>query len=133
MSIVIINGVAFLTGVFASMGLGGGMVLIIYLTVFVGVNQLTAQGINLIFFLPIAALSLIIHTKNKLVQWKKIVPTIIVGTISVIIGSYAATMLNTEILKKLFAVFIIAMGIKEIFTVPRKLSYSDEKQDSFRE
>ena len=68
---------AFLTGILASMGLGGGMILILYMTLIAGMEQLTAQGVNLLFFIPIAAAALIIHTKNKLVKWKKIVPAII--------------------------------------------------------
>lgn len=69
--------VAFLSGIFASMGLGGGMVLIVYLTVFAGFSQLAAQGINLVFFIPIAIISLVLHTKNKLVEWKKAVPAVL--------------------------------------------------------
>lgn len=65
---------AFLTGVFASMGLGGGMVLIVYLTVFAGFSQLAAQGINLVFFIPIAIISLVLHTKTSLWNGKKPFP-----------------------------------------------------------
>ena len=64
MSFFVIAIVSFATGVFASLGLGGGMVLIIYLTVFAGMPQIQAQGINLIFFVPIAIISIIIHNKN---------------------------------------------------------------------
>ena len=78
---------AFLTGIFASMGLGGGMVLIVYLTVFAGFSQLAAQGINLVFFIPIAIISLVLHTKNKLVEWKKAVPAVLWGTAAVIISA----------------------------------------------
>lgn len=52
---IIIGIVAFLTGITASMGLGGGFILVIYLTIFAQMPQLAAQGVNLIFFLPIAA------------------------------------------------------------------------------
>ena len=50
-----------INGIFGS---GGGMILIIYLTAFANISQLTAQGINLLFFIPIAILSVIIHTKT---------------------------------------------------------------------
>ena len=79
---------AFLTGVFASMGLGGGMVLIVYLTVFARFSQIAAQGINLVFFIPIAIISLVLHTKNKLVEWKKAVPAVLWGTAAVIISAF---------------------------------------------
>lgn len=106
---------AFLTGVFASMGLGGGMVLIVYLTVFAGFSQLTAQGINLVFFIPIAIISLVLHTKNKLVEWKKAVPAVLWGTAAVIISAWLANRIEQSLLSKAFGIFLILMGLKELF------------------
>lgn len=115
MSAVAINLVAFLTGIMASMGLGGGMVLIVYLTAFAGFSQIAAQGINLVFFVPIAVASLIFHGKNGLVEWKKAIPTVIWGTASVIVFSIIANKLPQGVLSKAFAVFLILMGLKELF------------------
>ncbi|MDE6148846.1 MAG: sulfite exporter TauE/SafE family protein [Ruminococcus sp.] len=120
MSFLVIAVVSFVTGIFASLGLGGGMVLIIYLTVFAQMPQLQAQGINLIFFLPIAALSLYYHNKNHLIQWKKIVPILITGTIFVIIFSIIANKIDNSLLQKLFGGFVIIAGIKELFSKKRK-------------
>lgn len=106
---------AFLTGIFASMGVGGGMILIVYLTIFAGYNQLEAQGINLVYFLPIAAFSLIIHTKNHLVEWKIAFTAIIFGVILAIAGAFLAEWLGSEMLRKIFGGFIFIIGIKEIF------------------
>ena len=106
---------AFLTGIFASMGLGGGMVLIGYLTVFAGFSQLVAQGINLVFFIPIAIISLVLHTKNKLVEWKKAVPAVLWGTAAVIISAWLANRIEQSLLSKAFGIFLILMGLKELF------------------
>lgn len=106
---------AFLTGIFASMGLGGGMVLIVYLTVFAGFSQLVAQGINLVFFIPIAIISLVLHTKNKLVEWKKAVPAVLWGTAAVIISAWLANKIEQSLLSKAFGIFLIIMGMKELF------------------
>ena len=111
---------AFFTGIFASLGVGGGMILIIYLTVFAGFDQLAAQGINLIYFIPIAALSVIIHSKNKLIEWKKIMPSLITGVIFAALGTFAAGYIGSPALKKIFAVFILIIGIKELFYKPPK-------------
>lgn len=111
---------AFITGVFASMGVGGGMILIVYMTVFQHMPQLNAQGINLVYFIPIAILSLIIHTKNKLVEWKKVWPAIICGVVTAIIGSYAAIYIGSDILKRIFGGFILIIGIKELFFTKKK-------------
>ena len=107
--------VAFLTGIFASMGLGGGMVLIVYLMVFAGFSQLAAQGINLVFFIPIAIISLVLHTKNKLVEWKKAVPAVLWGTAAVIISAWLANRIEQSLLSKAFGIFLILMGLKELF------------------
>ncbi|MGN0598509.1 MAG: TSUP family transporter [Oscillospiraceae bacterium] len=106
---------AFLTGILAAMGVGGGMILIVYLTFFVGIPQLSAQGINLIYFIPIAILSVIIHTKNKLIEWKKIIPSLISGTAFAVLGAFAADYLGSQILGKIFGGFIILIGIKELW------------------
>lgn len=106
---------AFLTGIFASLGLGGGMILILYMTIFANFSQLDAQGINLIFFIPIAALSLIIHTKNKLVKWRKIFPAILCGIVTAIAGCILAKNFGNEYLAKIFAVFVFLTGVKELF------------------
>ena len=106
---------AFVTGILASMGLGGGMVLILYLTLIAGISQITAQGMNLLFFIPIAALALVIHSKNKLVKWRKIIPAIICGIVSAVLGTFLAKTLGNNFLTKLFAVFVLVTGLKEFF------------------
>ncbi len=106
---------AFLTGVLASLGVGGGMVLIIYLTVFGGFDQLSAQGINLIYFLPIALLSVIIHSRNGLVEWKKILPSLVTGVIFALAGAALARYIGSPLLRKIFAGFILLIGFKELF------------------
>ncbi|MGN0601524.1 MAG: TSUP family transporter, partial [Oscillospiraceae bacterium] len=115
MNFAVIAIVSFVTGVLASLGLGGGMVLIIYLTVFANISQINAQGINLIFFVPIAMVSLYYHNKNNLIEWKKTVPILIAGTVFVIIFSIIANNTDNSILQKLFGGFVIIAGIKEVF------------------
>ncbi len=127
MSIFVIAVVSFLSGFVASLGLGGGMVLIIYLAIFAGMGQLEAQGINLIFFIPIAVISIILHTKSKLIIWKKIIPSIITGTISALLFSVIASMLGSDILSKIFSVFIIIIGIRELIKKTDKKSNAQHK------
>ena len=55
----------FLSGVFGAMGLGGGGVLIIYLTGIVNTEQALAQGINLLFFIPCAIVAVFMHAKKS--------------------------------------------------------------------
>src|ERR1035437_4029415 len=105
-----------LAGTAGSLGLGGGGFLIIFLTVFSNTGQLKAQGINLIFFIPIAILSVIIYYKDKLIDIKKIIPIVISGLVGVIIGSLLTGILGEGLLQKIFAVSLILFSIKEFFS-----------------
>ncbi len=107
--------VSFFTGIAASLGLGGGFILLVYLTAFAQIPQIEAQGINLIFFIPIAALSLYFHRKNKLLDVSVILPCVIFGVFGAVIGVICANYIGSDALNKLFAVFIIFVGLKELF------------------
>lgn len=104
-----------LSGMAGAMGLGGGGVLLIYLTVFAGIEQLNAQGINLIFFIPIAILSLIIYAKNKQINWKVVIKTSLCGLAGAFAGSLLAGLIGASLLSKIFAGMLIILGIYEFF------------------
>jgi len=104
-----------MSGIIGGMGLGGGAVLIIYLTVFAGVNQLAAQGINLIFFLPTAAVAIFIYSKKRIIKWRKILPIMIFGAVGTLISGFFVGRLNADFIKRLFGVVIVFYGLYEIF------------------
>lgn len=106
---------SFLAGIFGSMGLGGGSVLIIYLTVFAGVEQLTAQGINLIFFLPTAAVALFIYSKKRIIKWREILPIMVFGAVGTLLAGFFIGMIKADLIKKIFGVVIVGYGLYEIF------------------
>lgn len=103
------------SGIIASMGMGGGAVLIIYLSVFTTTEQLTAQGINLLFFVPIGLISVIIYTVRKKIKFKKIILLMIFGVIGSFIGIFITGVINSVWLTKGFGIFLIVLGLKEIF------------------
>ena len=107
--------IGILSGIAASMGFGGGFILIIYLTAFSDVNQITAQGVNLLFFLPVALVSLIIHQKNSLIKWKVLLRLIPGGIIGILLGTFISSHIDVDFLQKLFAGLLIFVGFKELF------------------
>ena len=107
--------IGLLAGIAASMGFGGGFILIIYMTAFAGVDQVTAQGVNLLFFLPVALVSLVIHQRNRLIEWKTLLYLVPAGILGVLAGTWTASNVNVDILQKLFASLLIFVGVKEIF------------------
>lgn len=102
-----------ISGIIGGMGMGGGTLLIPILTIFLGFKQKNAQAINLLVFIPMALFALIIHIKNKLVDFKVGIPVILSGVIFSILGSYLASILSNVLLKKIFAIFLLLVGINQ--------------------
>ncbi len=103
------------SGILGAMGMGGGGILIIYLTLFAGVEQGMAQGINLLFFIPSAVIALIIYWKKKLIDWKTAFLCSSLGVVGALAGSWLSTIIDGAILGKLFGVLLLIMGIKQLF------------------
>lgn len=98
-------------GILGGMGMGGGTLLIPLLTIFGGLNQIESQAINLISFSIMAIISIIIHAKNKLINFKVALPLILSGVAFSVLGSLIANSINTTTLKSLFGVFLVALGL----------------------
>lgn len=96
------------------MGIGGGAILIPTLIIFTNLSQQEAQGINLIVFIPVAIAALIVHIKEKNIEFKLAFWIIISGVIGAILGSKLALIINSNTLKKFFAIFLLFIGIYEL-------------------
>ena len=108
--------IGFATGILASMGLGGGFILVVWLTLFENVGQKAAQGINVLFFLPIAFIALLLHLKNHLVNKQLVKKMLLGGIIGAVIGTFGSNVIANDLLRKLFALFLIAFGLRELFS-----------------
>lgn len=103
-----------ISGIIAGMGMGGGTFLIPVLTIIFEFAQKTAQGINLLAFLPMAVVSLIIHFKNKLVNLKIGIPIVITGAITSFLSAMLANSISNKSLKLYFGIFLIMIGVYQI-------------------
>ena len=115
------------SGILGAMGLGGGAVLIIYLALFTNTQQLAAQGINLLFFIPIALLSVVIYSIKKKIKWRLTIILSLWGLIGAASGIMLTKYLGGEITSKLFGALLIIMGIYEIFKRNNKSVAEREK------
>lgn len=102
-------------GVFSGFGIGGGTLLLVYMTAFAGVEQHLAQGINLLYFLPTAAAALPAHVKNGYVDRETARAAILSGLVCAAAAAWLSTALSVEPLRKVFGCFLIAVGIRELF------------------
>lgn len=107
--------IGFFSGIISAMGIGGGTVLIPFLVLITQLDQIQAQGINLIVFIPVATVALLVHKKEGNLETKytkKIVPTGIAGAI---IGSLLALKINQDKLSMFFGIFLLFIGVYEFF------------------
>ena len=96
-------------------GVGGGTLLLVYMTVFAGLDQHLAQGINLLYFLPAGLMALPAHLKNGYVVKPVLLPAIGAGLLFAALAAWAATALEVELLRKCFGGFLIVIGGMELF------------------
>ena len=102
-------------GVFSGLGIGGGTLLMVWMTAVMGIEQRMAQGINLLYFLPTAVCALIFHIKNRLIRWRVVIPAAITGCLTAAGAAFLATAIDATLLRKLFGGFLLLVGLNEMF------------------
>lgn len=110
----------FISGIFGGLGMGGGTVLIPVLTIFLGMDQKLAQGINLMSFLVMAIFAIYIHYKNGYIASKNLFLIIFFGVIFSIAGSVLVAFLPSKLLKIFFGIFLCCLAVVEFVKVLKK-------------
>ena len=104
----------FFSGIISGMGIGGGAILIPVLIMTQNISQQMAQGINLTYFIPTAIISLVVHIKNKTVDFKTAGIIGGCGIAGSFVGSFFAVSMSGDLLRKMFGGFLLFVGIYEI-------------------
>lgn len=112
----------FFSGIISGMGIGGGAILIPILTMLLNIEQQRAQCTNLVYFIPTAITALIIHIKNKSVDFKAAIPIIIFGLAGAAVGAWIAVYMSADILRRIFGGFLFVVGINQFFGKKEKSS-----------
>lgn len=114
--VIIGSALGFLTG----MGVGGGSLLILWLTLALGFDQTAARGINLLFFLPASAICCVFRIRQGRLNLKKCLPAIVCGCTAALLGSLIAAWVDTELLRKPFGILLLATGLRELLYRPQR-------------
>ena len=109
--------VGFLGGLFGGLGMGGGTVLIPILTIFLGIKQQMAQGINLLSFVVMALFSIAIHAKNGLIETRGLFYIVFGGVIFSCVGAFVALNISAEWLRLIFGIFLCFLAVTEVVKV----------------
>ncbi len=108
-------------GVFAgvvsgSLGVGGGVIIIPALVYFLGFSQHTAQGTSLaVLSIPVALVASINYYKSGFVDIKVALILVLAFVIGGYVSSLYAVNVSGKVLKQIFAILMIIMGVKMLF------------------
>lgn len=109
-------------GFLAGIGVGGGSLLMLWLTIVLELPQTAARGINLLFFIPSALIACLFRWKQGVLEIRCILPAILAGCISALLFSWIGTGMDISLLKKLFGGLLIITGFREIFYKQKRTS-----------
>ena len=109
-----------LLGFLAGIGVGGGSLLIMWLTLILQMPYPQARILNLLFFLPSALVASLFRWKQGAREIKKILPAILAGLIAAGAFSVLSNHIDVQLLKKAFGVLLLITGIRELLYRPKK-------------
>jgi uncharacterized membrane protein YfcA len=112
--------VGLVLGYLSGLGIGGGSLLILWLTLVAGIPDKSAQVINLIFFLAAAGTVSVLRLKKGTLQLREVLPGILAGCLSALIFSLLGQRLDQSLARRLFGGVLLITGLRELFYRPRK-------------
>lgn len=98
-------------GVFGGMGMGGGTFLIPLLIILFSVDAHVAAVVNLISFIPMAAVSLFLHAKNGFVKKKDILPIVIPALFSAVGAFFLSKAVSGKDMSRIFGFFLLILSV----------------------
>jgi len=118
-SFPVVTAVGCILGLLAGLGVGGGSLLILWLTLMLDLPYADARIINLLFFIPSALIASMFRWKQGQLRLSKVLPAIVAGCIVAAIFSFISKIASMNLLKKIFGVLLLFTGLREIFYRPR--------------
>lgn len=108
------------TGVLSSWGVGGGTLLLVVMTLFLGVGHREAQAINLLFFLPTAAISLYFHREKGFLDRESFRQAAVPGAAASLAGALVSMAVDVSLLRKPFGLFLLYSGASMLLSARKK-------------
>lgn len=116
------------TGVLSGMGIGGGTLLVLYLTAVLDTAATTAAGINLLYFLGCAPTSLIFHARQGLIDKRAALWAAAGGIVTALLAALLAPDTSPAWLERLFGALLLTVGVRELWQAFR--SSQDGEQNN---
>ncbi len=94
------------------LGSGGGVLIVLYLTIIAKEERKKAQATAIAIILPLTILSSIFYVKSGFVNWSLLLKVSLGGIAGAILGAVLLNKLKPKLLKKLFGIFLVIAGIR---------------------
>lgn len=107
--------IGIISGIVSGLGMGGGTILILFLSLFLDIEQHIAQATNVIFFVPTAVTAILVNLKQKNINLKIGLPICLWGVIGAFVGAVISMQMNMKTLRKFFGLFIILIAIYQTY------------------
>ena len=102
------------TGVLSGFGVGGGSLLMLYLTLFANVQQYAAGGVNLLYFIACAPAALWSHVKNGLIDRQAVIWCTLAGLPVSVAAAFLAARMDVSLLRRAFGALLLYIGVREL-------------------
>ena len=107
-------------GFLAGLGIGGGSLLILWLTLVLQMEYAVAGTVNLMFFIPSAVITSLFRLKQGKLDIKRILPALAAGCAGAVLFTILGNRIDEAILRKPFGILLLVTGVRELFYRPRK-------------
>lgn len=121
--------IGIISGFVSAMGMGGGTILILCLTLFLGYEQHIAQASNLVFFIPTSLVAIYMNLKNKMIDYTLAMTVAIPGVLGAILGSFLSIQMDSTVLRKCFGAFLGMIALHEIYSYRKQ--YIKSKKETY--
>ena len=105
-------------GILSGLGIGGGSLLILWLTLVLHLDPGLSRGISLLFFFPASLLGAL--GKKAPIPGGRILPAALVGMITAAAFSRLSLVIDPEKLRKAMGILLLIIGTAEIFHRKKK-------------
>jgi len=105
------------TGVVSALfGVGGGIVLVPFMTIALDLSQHTAEGTSLLVIVPTAVAGVLAHRRHQRIRLRHVLLLAAGGVIGSLAGASVALGIEGEVLERLFGALLALVGLSVIWT-----------------
>ena len=112
--------IAVILGFLAGLGVGGGSLLMLWLTLICTLPYENARILNLLFFIPSAVIASIFRLRQGSLTLKKVLPAMIAGSVAAGIFSWISKGIDTTYIEKGFGILLLITGLRELLYMPKE-------------